>query len=63
MEECKPLILEYRGEVIRRPVADRQGLILVHFSVQPELFLSLKPMKPLKHPTKSADVELKSGRV
>jgi len=39
------------------------GLTLVHFSAQPEPFVSLKPFNHPMYPTKSAHVKPKSGRV
>jgi len=54
-------------------VDGRQGLILVHFSAQPEPFWSQLPVSPClidwgeilhpKYPTNCAYVELRSGRV
>ena len=41
----------------------RQGLTLVHFSAQPEPFLSLKPFNHPAYATKNAHVRKKSGRV
>jgi hypothetical protein len=38
------------------------GLTLVHFSAQPEPYMSPKPGNRASHPAKGALVELKSGR-
>ena len=75
MDECKPLDTGEDGGRGRGGGggAQRQGLILVHFSAQPKPFWSHLPVPPClidcekimhpTYPTKSAYVEPKTGRV